>query len=74
MVEATDTNLVKSDISEPSETGSYILKRRLTICSSNFFAKILLNTCKISPFHKCMPQNEKLFFYTYYMPFNIAVL
>ena len=37
------TYLENWDISEPSEVGSYILNKRPTICSSNFFAKILSN-------------------------------
>ena len=41
-----DTNLVNLDISDPSDVGSYILKSRLTICWSNFFAKILSKTYK----------------------------
>lgn len=40
------TYLVNWEISDPSDVGSYILKSRLTICSLNFFAKILSKTCK----------------------------
>lgn len=44
--QTVDTNFVNWDRSEPSDVGSYILKSRLTICSSNFFAKILSKTYK----------------------------